>query len=416
MLKAMISLELSSIGAPILGAVSIAPALLIDVVIVCLLAFNLVRGWRLGFVRQVCSLLGFVTGLFLGALLVPGLVGAGPAGFNRAGMVIAVVVGSGLLLGAAAELIGKDFGHYVWKTKARRLDGGLGVVIGGVITVVGVWLVGSMFFVSPFTEVSRGLHQSAVMKLISYSGLPRAPQTIAHLQAVINPAGFPPAFAGLEPVPSGGIGQASRQLRQEGSAAGRGSTMRIEGLGCGSLKSGTGFMVAPGLVMTAAHVVAGQARSVVVEGVVPHVGIPVYMDTSQDVAILRVSGLVGAPLPLATQAAPRGQWAVLLGFPDNGPFAATEAGVLGRADIDGLDIYSRALVTRDAYILQTHALEGNSGGPVLLANGQVIGLLFARSAVVDKVAYALASPTLAAALAGVKPDEPAVNTGPCIGA
>jgi S1-C subfamily serine protease len=185
--------------------------------------------------------------------------------------------------------------------------------------------------------------------------------------------------------------------------------LRILGTACGLGVSGSGWIVEPELVVTAAHVVAGQADTTVE----PAGGVPrlraraVFFDRRNDIAILRVPGLEGAPLPLA---APRPGTAIaILGYPESGPFTAT-AGRIGKtANVLARDTYGRGPVARVITSMRAHVRHGNSGGPAVDANGRVASTVFAARPG-GEVGYGVPASVVQRALASAAGP---VSTGEC---
>ena len=151
-------------------------------------------------------------------------------------------------------------------------------------------------------------------------------------------------------------------------------------------------MVAPGEVVTNAHVIAGIPRPQVEDGAGFHPTTVVYFNPSFDLAVLRVSGLSEPPLTLDPTDVGRGTQAAVLGYPGGGSFTADPAGVMAEFEAEGRDIYGQGLTLRSVYEIQALVRPGNSGGPLVEPNGEVIGVVFSRSTTNADVGYALASP------------------------
>lgn len=183
------------------------------------------------------------------------------------------------------------------------------------------------------------------------------------------------------------------------AAVARNSTVRVNGDACGVPTAGTGFVAAPGLVVTAAHVVAGTNRSSVQDAKGRHEASVVVLDPETDVAVLRTSGLAGRPLLLSNRLVSRGEKGAVLGFPLGRRLRATPATVR--------DYYERAaaravqrggILLRNVYQLKSDVIKGQSGGPFLGFDGKVLGLVHSGSLVKEDVAYALGSKDIASAL------------------
>jgi len=178
--------------------------------------------------------------------------------------------------------------------------------------------------------------------------------------------------------------------------------------------------VAPGLVVTNAHVVAGIASPDVIDSTGRHSTSVALFDPRLDIAVLRVPGLTDPVLPIHTDAVGRGTTGVVLGYPNGGPLTARKAGVAAVFEANGLDIYGSSQTTRQIYQLDAVVQPGNSGGPLVasgdpgIANGTVIGVVFARSTSNTDVGYALAMPAVATDVAHAEATRKTVGTGSCV--
>ena len=157
---------------------------------------------------------------------------------------------------------------------------------------------------------------------------------------------------------------------------------------CSRRIEGSGFVYAPERVMTNAHVVAGVKNPLVeVDGRTVSARVVVY-DPQRDLAVLYVRGLRAAPLAFAGPA-PAGSDAVVVGYPQDGPFRADAARVRETQRARGPDIYGASTVVREVYALRALVQPGNSGGPLLDPQGRVLGVVFAAAADDDDTGYAL---------------------------
>ncbi|HEX2052276.1 MAG TPA: MarP family serine protease [Actinomycetota bacterium] len=387
----------------------------VDLVIIALLISSAVHGFLQGAAVQVFSYVGFIVGLLVGAKLGPvvGQMVQNPA--LRIAVVITTLFATASLLGTVGRFIGAKATWAVPKASplgVMNSVGGLGVAV--LITLLTTWLVGGMLAQVPLGGVTEGLQSSRVMRGLT-DRLPPAPSVFTTIQRTLLPSGFPPVFAELEPSLAPEVPVTGNPDLQAIVSAVRPSVVKVSGPACNQISSGSGFVAAPNLVITNAHVVAGTERPNVLDARGSHRATVVYFDPEMDLAVLRTSGLAGRPLALRGQASPRGQQGGVLGFPGGGPFTA-QPGVVRDLfrDAVGRDIYSDKLVTRNVYQVDAEVHPGNSGGPFVAPGGEVIGVVFASSVVRPEIAYVLNSVDVAARLDRVRGATAAVDTGPCI--
>jgi S1-C subfamily serine protease len=207
------------------------------------------------------------------------------------------------------------------------------------------------------------------------------------VQGILAGVSFPPVFAGLEPaLPSPLPLPASVDF--PGVAHAAQAVVKVTGLGCGGLVTGSGFPVGTGYVVTNAHVVSGtKTHTIVTPGDAHLNGTVVYFDPDRDVAVLYVPELKTAPLIFGPAA--RGTKGAVIGYPGGGQQRTSPAIVDGRITAEGRDIYNSKLVTRQIFVIEASVRPGNSGGPLVDTEGKVLGLVFATSASVPTQAYAL---------------------------
>jgi S1-C subfamily serine protease len=187
--------------------------------------------------------------------------------------------------------------------------------------------------------------------------------------------------------------------------------VKILGTACGLGVEGSGWVAAPGLVVTNAHVVAGQDDTrVLVRGEGPSLHADaVAFDSTNDIAVLRVDGLQADPLAIASGAR-RNSEAAVLGFPRNGPYDVRAARVGETRRVVTQDAYGQGPVTRSIVSLRGLVRSGNSGGPMVDGNGRVVGTVFAATTSGPRGGYAVPNAIVRDALRGASGP---VSTGPC---
>ena len=193
--------------------------------------------------------------------------------------------------------------------------------------------------------------------------------------------------------------------------AASGSVVRVLGTACGLGVEGSGWVAAPGLVVTNAHVVAGEGDTTVTPAGSSSSldAIPVHYDPSNDLALLRVGGLDDAALSFAPDVL-SGTPGAVLGYPENGPLTITPARAGGTGPVITQDSYGRGPVTRQLTALRGDVRSGNSGGPLVDGDGRVLGTVFAATTQGKPGGYAVPNGIVAGALSD---STGAVSTGPC---
>lgn len=189
------------------------------------------------------------------------------------------------------------------------------------------------------------------------------------------------------------------------------SVVRVLGTACGLGIEGSGWVAAPGLVVTNAHVVAGEDDTTITT--VDDASIdatPVHYDPENDLAVLSVD----ADLPvLPIVRGPRsGTGGAVLGYPENGPFAASPARLGETQTAISQDSYGRGPIRREIAFLRGRVRSGNSGGPMVDSAGRVLGTLFASTTSGPSGGFAVPNEIVLAALARTAAE---VDTGPCTG-
>ncbi len=384
----------------------------LDAVLLVVVALSAVQGLRLGAVMQVFSFGGFWLGLLVGALLTPLVAGAVHGPVSKTLVVIVVFFGCAGLLGALGRMLGARSSRVVRRLRLGPVDAGLGVAVAVIATLLATWLVAGVLVNSRYTALDTGIEQSRIVRAMD-SVLHAPPPVFSRVASFLAAEGFPVVFAGLPPTAAGPVSVPGDVAAE--SAAAAPSTVKVMGEACGLIQEGSAFVVAPGLVATNAHVVAGVERPQVVDisGNI-HDAVPVLFDPELDVAVLRVPGLRRPVLNLDPTTVGRGTPGAALGFPGGGPLSVQPAGVRAGFAATGLDIYGRSNIVRQVYELDATIRPGNSGGPLVESDGEVIGVVFARSTTDDRVGYALASPAVLADVHRAENRSTAVGTGACV--
>lgn len=369
-------------------------------------------GWATGVAVQLAGGIGIAAGFWLGVTLAP----FASARVHGASTKLSVTLATVAVVTAVLSTIGRRLGRRGAKALHRwrlgTLERALGVAVAVVFTLSAFWVVAISLAGTPLVPLGILINRSAIVHRLD-GALPPGPAVMARLGRLADPTGLPRVFAGLEPQFSAPVADPDAQQVQATLRRAQSSTVKIEGAACGSVFDGSGFVADADLVITNAHVVAGVRSPVVIDGSGRHAAIVVGFEPDVDIAVLRVRGLTAKPLALAKVDAQRGATGAVLGFPGGGPLKVGGAAVRSALPAVGRDIYGRHLTTRNIFELQAVIRPGNSGGPFVLLDGDVGGVVFARSTSDDGIGYALAPSEVSPLLRAASSQAAAVSTGPC---
>ncbi|MGH9028374.1 MAG: CvpA family protein [Acidimicrobiales bacterium] len=286
----------------------------VDYVLLVLVAISAIHGLRLGAAMQVLSFGGFWLGLFLGALLFP--VVAHLVHSTTAKTVVAAVVVFGMagLLGGVGRYLGAHSSNALERLHLGPVDSAAGVAVAVFATLVAAWLVATVLTSSGFTSLNSAVDNSRIVRAMD-DVMPSPPEVFSRIESFLESEGFPVVFAGLPPQLAPPVAPPSDSAIAHAVSAAEPSTVQIAGAGCGVIQEGSGFVVAPDLVVTNAHVVAGIARPYVIDTLGHHPATAVLYDPELDIAVLRVPGLHDPALSLlsGSQLVARGTSAAVLG-------------------------------------------------------------------------------------------------------
>lgn len=384
----------------------------LDWVIVAFALLLGLAGMRRGFVVGVLSLAGLVGGALVGARIGPLLLPEGSHSPYAPLFALSGALLGGGLLASGLERLGARLRRGLWLPGLGALDGLLGAVLSATIALGLVWLAGAVVLQTPaLRELRDDVQRSFVLRQLNGALPPSGP--ILNALARFDPL---PQLAG----PGAEVAPPSAAvLREPGVRAAAPSVVRVLGTACGLGVEGSGWVAAPGLVVTNAHVVAGEQDTVVQapgDTTDSRPATLVHFDVRNDLAVLRVDGL-GAPA-LETAASPAsGTAGAILGYPLNGPFDV-EAGRIGEArTVISEDAYGRGPVRRSVTPLRGRVRSGNSGGPIVGAQGRVLTTVFAAttgSPPARRGGYGVPNAVVHSALAEARASGP-VSSGACAG-
>lgn len=368
-------------------------------------------GYRLGLLARVTSWIGMAAGTVVGALILPPVLRT----VEDASDAQLLFITMGVLLGMA--FIGQALGLFVGArahvalpgASVRSADRGAGAVAGAAGVLVGLWLLLPLMADVPgwFAVQAR---TSVVARWVDQT-FPPAPDTMATLSRLVGGDQFPSVFDGLHAAPDLGPPPSVTGIPQSVVDAIVPSTIKVEGVACRRIQEGSGFVAGTDLVVTNAHVVAGETETVVQRSDGTDVRATVVaFDPRRDLAILHAPGLNRQPLPIVD--VEQGSTGAVFGHPGGGPLRAAPFQVGRTTTATGRDIYDRERTERKILILASSLAPGDSGGGLVDAQGRIVGVAFAIAPDQPGVAYALDVEELLPMLAGDLSRE--VDTGPCL--
>jgi S1-C subfamily serine protease len=374
-----------------------------------IIAFTLALGlwgYRQGLIVGTLTLIGFALGAFAGSRVAPLVLNQGSSspyaplcaalGALVAGALVAVTL-EGLALGLRSRLIrGRGVLHLA--------DGAGGAALIASVALGLVWVFGAVVLHAPGTARLRAdVQGSLILRSLNEVLPPSGP--ILHALDRVDPA---PSIIG----PAAPVAEPDPAIAADPDVAGaEGSVVRVLGTACGRGVEGSGWVAGPGLVVTNAHVVAGEDdTSVTTSGGASLGATAVHYDPENDLALLHVDADL-PPLRIAP-APTSGTAAAVLGYPENGPYAVAPARLGETRDTISEDSYGRGPIRRSITSLRGSVRSGNSGGPLVDDRGRVLGTVFAATTTGAPGGFAVPDAVVEDALAS--PLAP-VDTGPCTG-
>ncbi|MCU1587200.1 MAG: Colicin production protein [Frankiales bacterium] len=377
---------------------------LLDIVLLVACALFLLSGYRQGFVVGALSFVGFLGGGVLGALFAPRIADSGLlSGLPHTAVAITLVFALASIGQVLATLLGNIVRKKLIWQPLRTVDSLAGALISVASLLLVAWLVGTAVASSPFTGLASQVRRSQVLDAVDKAVPGGAKDFFVSFRRLIDDRGFPEVFGDLVPTQVRPVSPPDPALASSAAVGSvRTRVFKITGVAssCSRRIEGTGFLYARERVMTNAHVVAGVRNPKVEVNGSKLAATVVLYDPDRDIAVLSVPGLDAAPLAFTSQAH-AGDSAIVVGYPQDGPFRPDAARIRGVQSAKGPDIYQHKTVVREIYALRARVRPGNSGGPLISTQGAVYGVVFAAAADDPETGYALTAKEVSSdALAG----------------
>jgi S1-C subfamily serine protease len=389
----------------------------LDIAVLAVAFIAAISGWRSGALGSLLSFIGVLLGAIAGVLLAPHLVAhvAAPRAklFAALFLILAlVVVGE-----VAGVVLGRAVRGAIHSNSVRFFDSLVGVAVQLVVVLTAAWLLATPLTSSAgqpsLAAAVRGSRVLAQVNDYAPEWLKTVPK---RLSALLDTSGLPAVLEPFSRTPVVAVAAPDSALSNNPVVANtEPSVVKIRAIApsCQKVLEGSGFVLSPDRVMTNAHVVAG-ANSVTVEASGnPFDATVVSYDPTVDIAILAVPHLPPGPLAFASAPVTSGTEAIVMGYPGGGGFMATPARIRELIELNGPDIYRNATINREVYTVRSNVEQGNSGGPLIDLNGQVIGVVFGAAVDDTDTGFVLTAKEVAAQLAHIG-DTTAVPTGACV--
>lgn len=377
----------------------------LDWLIVVFASVLAIFGFRRGFIVAALSFGGFAIGSFIGTRLGPLLLSHGTSSQYAPAFGLIGALLAGAILASGFEGIGLRLRSTLVLPGLGWLDGAFGAALSAALGLAIAWILAAVALQArPDPQLRADIQRSEILSELNQLLPPTGP--ILNVLASLDP--LPHVSGPLPAVPP----PSAATAREPAVRAASRSVVRVLGTACGLAIEGSGWVAAPGVVVTNAHVIAGEHDTTVEPyGREPQLAAyAIAFDPTDDVAVLRVPGLQQPALSFASSA-PAGRAGAVLGYPENGPLDARAARIGATQRILTDDAYGNGPVSRLLTPLRGLVRPGNSGGPLVDRAGAVLTTVFASTSGGGSAGgYGVANATVERALAGARS---MVGTGEC---
>jgi S1-C subfamily serine protease len=386
----------------------------LDLILILVLVVYSMSGFVQGFLVNLAATVGMIAGGMIGIVVVPMILPADGPTLSASLMALALVVaaaGIGQVIGTA---IGSAAREGVRRQPTRILDsiGGAGLSIVAVLVVS--WAIGYAVSGTSVPYLGTAARDSVILGEVN-SAMPHpVTKVLRAFNRTLDANVFPRYIDPFQDESITAIAPPDEAaLQAPGVQEASASVVKILGVAtCDRGIEGSGFVFAPGRVMTNAHVVAGVREPTIdLDGRRLDAKVVVF-DPNLDVAVLAVNNLDRAALPF-DRTGERGESAVILGYPQNGPFDARAARIRSEITMQSPDIYDQGQHLRKVFALRGLVRSGNSGGPLVSSEGRVLGVIFAASVTDSSTGYSLTANQVAEVAARGRTATDRVSSGGC---
>jgi S1-C subfamily serine protease len=376
-------------------------------------------GFRRGILRTILSIIGLIVGGAAGAIATPSiqsLISNNAFGFKPTIGLTSIILGASLgmflfgVLGSFLRVVLLPLPFM--KTIDSLIGFGLAIVAVASISST----LSSAAQVIPNKTVNNLFSQSQLISQIDQYLPARFKDAAQKIQNVITDSPLPEVFKSLVESRITPTQLETDVAIPEIVTKSVASTVRIDGIAesCSAAMVGTGFIVSPERVITNAHVVAGVKEPVITlfNSQTQLGGRVIAIDRKKDIAIIFVPGLTGEKLTFIGPVTPN-EIGFVVGYPNGGNLRTMPVSVTSEFESIGTDIDGNGETRREVIVFGGDVKPGNSGGPLLNDQGQVLGVVFAADAENKNTGYALAPSEVAKLVSETSSVMQAIETGEC---
>jgi S1-C subfamily serine protease len=392
----------------------------VDWLLIGALAIFAWAGWRQGFVAGVLSFAGFLGGGVAALLWLPSLIKSFVTDQSISVIVLGVAVLASAILGQVLfSILGRRLRENLTWRPVKFVDSFAGSALNVLAFALVGWVIASVLVFMPSNSIAGQIGQSQVLSTLDAIVPNQARTLFKNVSTLVGQTGIPRIVTGFGQEPSSQVAEPEAGISRDVFPVIETFTVRLTGDAqeCNQSVSGSGFYFAPGRLLTNAHVVAGvqelQVRLTGLETSVP--GQVIYFDPQKDVAVIATKERDTRVALFARGKAEIGDNSAVAGYPGGGDLTVTPARISGILSARGENIYGDIGVERAVYSLRSNVIPGNSGGPLVNGDGQILGLVFGSNTDSD-IGYALTNSELQDAVKFAnewKPSDGATDTGSC---
>lgn len=388
----------------------------LDIAVLAIAFIAAVSGWRSGALGSLLSFVGVALGAMAGVLLAPHLVNHVSGDRLKLFVALFLILAMVVIGEVAGVVLGRALRGAIRSSGVRGIDSIIGVALQLAVVLIAAWLVATPLTASDQPNLAAAVRGSRVLAQVD-SVAPGWLKTVPkRLSAILDNSGLPAVLEPFSRTPIAPVDAPDEALADSPAVADAApSVLRIRGMApnCQKVLEGTGFVIAPARVMTNAHVVAGSDSVTVDAGGKSYDATVISFDPKVDISILAVPDLPEKPLEFTDSSVKTDTNAVVLGYPGGGGFEATPARIRETINLEGPDIYHDATITREVYTIRGTVQQGNSGGPLIDLNGNVLGVVFGAAVDDADTGFVLTAKEVANQLTRIGDTQP-VSTQTCV--